>query len=149
MVLNLFLPILAGCSIVLQGVLNRNSSFHIGLVSAIFLNAIVFSVLSGILWIAFKYEYLPEFASLSAKSFTDLQWWQYLPGICGFVIVLCTPLAINFLGANLTFATVIITQLVFSMLWDSFSNKTVPSISNLAGVGIMIVGLIVLMSGKR
>lgn len=149
MVLNFFLPILAGCSIVLQGVLNRNSAAHIGLVSAIFLNALVFFVLSGVLWLAFKYEYLPEIASLSAKSISDLQWWQFLPGICGFVIVLCTPLAINFLGANLTFAAIITTQLFFSMLWDSLSNKTLPTMSNLTGVVVMLVGLVILISGKR
>ncbi|WP_374074675.1 DMT family transporter [Bdellovibrio bacteriovorus] len=149
MTIKFLLPILAGFSIVLQGTLNRNSASQIGLVSAIFLNAMILLVFSGALWFLMKYEMIGGGATLSAKPFAGIEWWQFLPGICGFLIVFSTPLAIESLGANLTFAAIICTQLAVSMLWDCYTQKSLPSPMSLLGVGVMFVGLVLLMVGRK
>lgn len=147
MILKLLLPVLAGVSIVLQGTLNKNSAQQIGLASAVFLNALVFLVVSAVLWLFIKYNGVNFFGA--AKSLADLKWWQYLPGILGFVIVLSTPLAIHYLGANLTFAVIICTQLAVSLLWDVAVTRTAPSITSLAGLTVMYAGLFILLRGSR
>lgn len=147
MLFKFFLPVVVGMSIVLQGTLNRSSTFHLSLASMILLNSTVFFILSAGFWLLTKVNVLSGGNLPSDPS--NLQWWQFLPGIFGFVIVLCTPLAIKHLGANITFAIVICTQLFVSMVWDAMMSKHVPSTMSLAGVFIMIVGLGVLISGKN
>lgn len=148
MIFKLILPIIAGFSIVLQGTLNRTSATQIGLVSAVFLNALVFLIFSGAFWLAIRFELVGGLSTMSAKTFMDLKWWQILPGVLGFLIVLLTPLSIEFLGANLTFAVIICTQLFVSMLWDSYMEKVSPSPLSLLGVGVMVVGLILIVAAK-
>lgn len=149
MILKLIFPILAGLCIVLQGTLNRHIATQIGLVSAVFLNACVFLLFSALLWVLVKYEVIGGIPLLTARSIDGLRWWDFLPGICGFLIVFSTPLAIGYLGANLTFAVIICTQLAVSLIWDSVANKQAPSISAVAGVVVMLVGLIILSSGRK
>ncbi|WII73298.1 DMT family transporter [Bdellovibrio sp. 22V] len=149
MVIKFFLPIVAGLSIVLQGTLNRNSATQIGLVSAILLNAGILLVLAGALWLLMKFQIISGTPALSAKPFMDLRWWQLLPGLCGFLIVFATPMAIENFGANLTFSVIICTQLLVSLFWDSYAQKTPPSWMSLVGVAVMCVGLFILMSSKK
>lgn len=149
MVFKFLFPIIAGISIVLQGTLNRNLATQIGLASAVLLNALIFLLLSGTLWLLLKFEVIGGISGLSPKSIIGLKWWDFLPGLFGFLIVFSTPLAISYLGANLTFAAIICTQLTLSLVWDSFVNKSLPTLTSVGGVAIMIVGLIVLFSGRR
>lgn len=149
MIFKFIFPILAGISIVLQGTLNRHIATQIGLVSAVFLNALIFLIFSGILWLLVRYELVGSIPFLSARSIEGLKWWDLLPGIFGFLIVFSTPLAISFLGANLTFAVIICTQLAVSVAWDSVVNKQVPPISTAVGVTVMLVGLLILSSGRE
>lgn len=149
MIFKFIFPVLAGVSIVLQGTLNRQIAGQIGLVSAVFLNALVFLVFSGILWLLVRYELISGIPILSAKPLMGLSWWDVLPGLFGFLIVFSTPLAISFLGANLTFAMIICTQLAVSILWDSISNRQAPSVSTLVGVGVMLIGLAILSLGRK
>ncbi|HEY8272496.1 MAG TPA: DMT family transporter [Pseudobdellovibrionaceae bacterium] len=144
-----FLPIIAGISIVLQGTLNRNSTTYMGLTSAVLLNAIVFLFFSIGAWVLFKLNLIGGSANSSVNPLVHFQWWYILPGIFGCLIVFSTPLAIKFLGANSAFAIIICTQLVVSMLWDFTFEKTTPTAMSLTGVVIMIVGLFVLMAGKK
>lgn len=149
MILKFFLPIIVGVSIVLQGTLNRNSATHIGLASAVFLNAVVFLFFSAGFWALIKFNIISGNAIASINPFTDFHWWQILPGCFGFLIVFLVPLAIEYLGANLTFAAIICTQLLVSMIWDFWAHKTTPTLMSLVGVAIMIAGLAVLMLGKK
>ena len=149
MILKLLLPVLAGVSIVLQGTLNKNSAQSLGLASAVLLNALVLVVVSFLFWSVFRaLESSPPSTFLLAKPFVNLSWWQFLPGILGFFIVLTTPLSIRYLGATLTFAIIICTQLAISMFWDSIVAKTLPTLMSVAGLVLMYVGLFVLIRGK-
>ncbi len=149
MIFKFIFPILAGLSIVFQGTLNRHIATQVGLVSAVFLNALVFLIFSGILWTLVRYGVLSGVPILSAKPFTGLELLDLIPGIFGFLIVFCTPMAISYLGAPVTFATIICTQLLGSMAIEYYTTKQVPNMSSLLGVIVMLVGLFLLMNGKK
>lgn len=149
MIFKFIFPILAGLSIVFQGTLNRHIATQVGLVSAVFLNALVFLIFSGILWTLVRYGVLSGVPILSAKPFTGLGLIDLIPGIFGFLIVFCTPMAISYLGAPVTFATIICTQLLASMAIEYYTTKQVPNMSSLLGVIVMLLGLFLLMNGKK
>ncbi|MGZ3744351.1 MAG: DMT family transporter [Pseudobdellovibrionaceae bacterium] len=144
-----FLPMIAGFSIVLQGALNRNSTTHMGLISVALLNAIIFLFFSLGIWLLIKLNIIMGSENAAVNPFTHLQWWQILPGILGYLIVCATPLAIEYLGANSTFAIIICTQLLVSLAWDAIYEKTAPTIMSIIGILIMMGGLAVLLSGKK
>lgn len=149
MTLKLLLPLLAGLSIVIQGTLNKTSANQLGIATALLLNSLILLIIAIGFWLLMKYSVLSGWGNTASLSFSELKWWQYLPGILGFVIILTTPLAIQHLGANLTFALIICTQLIISLLWDSLAQKSWPSFSSWMGIAIMMVGVLVLLSGKR
>lgn len=149
MIFKFLLPVAVGMSIVLQGGLNRNSTSHMSLAFVVFINAIVFLTFSAGYWALTKFSVVSGNVSSSAGPFSNFQWWQILPGLFGFLIVFCTPLAIEHLGANSTFAVIICTQLLVSMIWDSLTQKTAPTMMSLIGVSIMMAGLAVLILGKK
>ncbi|MCC7402774.1 MAG: DMT family transporter [Bdellovibrionales bacterium] len=143
--LYLVIPIVAGICIVLQGGLNRLSAGQFGLLSAVLVNALVFVVFSLGLWIGARNGWLPVPESLGANSIRDLRWWQYLPGLFGFLIVLLIPLSIGHLGAGLTFSLVIATQLVASFAWDSYRHQLWPPLAAWVGLGLILAGSIILI----
>lgn len=149
MTLKLLLPLLAGISIVIQGTLNKTSANQLGIASALLLNSLVLLAISIGFWLLMKYSVLSGWGGMTSLSFSDLKWWQYLPGILGFVIILSTPLAIQHLGANLTFALIICTQLIISLLWDSLEQRAWPNLVSWVGVGVMAAGVLILLMGKR
>lgn len=143
--LYLVIPIVAGICIVLQGGLNRLSAGQFGLLSAVLVNALVFVVFSLGLWVGARNGWLPVPESLGANSIRDLRWWQYLPGLFGFLIVLLIPLSIGHLGAGLTFSLVIATQLVASFAWDSYRHQLWPPLAAWVGLGLILAGSIILI----
>lgn len=149
MTFKFLLPVVVGMSIVLQGALNRNSLTYMSLASVVFLNAIIFLFFSAAFWILTKFNVFSGYPNTSMSLFANFHWWQVLPGCFGFLIVLSTPLAIKYLGANLAFAVIICTQLIVSMTWDSLTQKIVPTVTSLMGISIMIAGLAVLILGRK
>ncbi len=149
MTLKLLLPLLAGISIVIQGTLNKTSANQLGIASALLLNSLILLVIAIGFWLLMKYSVLSGFGETSSLHFSDLKWWQYLPGILGFVIILSTPLAIQHLGANLTFALIICTQLIISLLWDSLAQKAWPNLISWLGIAVMVSGVLILLAGKK
>lgn len=143
------IPILAGFSIVFQATLNRSSASQIGLVTAIFVNAAVFMIVATVYWLAMRAQWINGSEVLSAHKINQLQWWQIIPGILGFFIVICTPLSIQYFGAASTFSIIVCTQMVLSLIWDSFQTKTVPSALSLLAIGFIIVGVFILLKFKK
>ena len=143
------IPILAGFSIVFQATLNRNSASQFGLVSAIFVNAVVFMILATIYWFAIRLQWINGSEILSAQKIDNLQWWQIIPGILGFLIVICTPMSIQFFGAAATFSIIVCTQMVLSLIWDSVQTKTVPSPISILAMSLIIIGVFILLKFKK
>ena len=139
------MPIVTGFSIVLQGGLNRASASHIGLLSAVLLNAVIFVMFAGLLWFLARMGVLPLVGEMGAGSFKGLSLWQIWPGIFGFLIVLLTPWAIMHLGAGLTFALIIATQLLVSLAWDCLQNQAWPPISSWVGIALVLAGAVILL----
>ncbi|MDG0815536.1 DMT family transporter [Bdellovibrio svalbardensis] len=114
----LILPVLTGITIVSQAMLNRAASATLGLTSTVFINGIVFFAACTLFWLLVKAGLIPLSGSLGAQPLENLGWKNIIPGLCGVVIVVATPLALMHLGAALTFSIVIATQLILGMLID-------------------------------
>lgn len=149
MILKFLFPVLAGLSIVLQGTLNRQVSTQIGLASTVFVNGLVFLFFTGGLWFLIRYGFISGGSLFVAKPIETLGWLEILPGIFGCFIVYMTPLAITHLGPNLTFSIIICTQLAVSVVWESIEQKSVPNVATFAGVAVMLLGVFLLLNGRK
>jgi transporter family-2 protein len=114
-------PVIVGLAVVLQGGFNRQVSQQWGLATTVFVNGIVFLLVSLILWGAMKLrpgvlprEFLPPEAGGPVAV-----WRVILPGVFGVVIVTGLPWAIARMGALGAILVLLVTQLVVSMLWDA------------------------------
>lgn len=149
MILKFIFPVLAGLSIVLQGTLNRQVSAQIGLASTVFINGLVFLFFTGAIWFLIRYGFISGGSLFVAKPIETLGWLEILPGIFGCFIVYMTPLSITYLGPNLTFSIIICTQLAVSVLWESIEQKSVPNLATFAGVVVMLLGVFILLNGRK
>lgn len=130
--LAILLPLIVGFSIVLQGTLNRIYSGNIGMGSAIFMNGVVFFLASLIYW---------YFNRTVDFDWSQITFSRVPPGLFGFLIVLLTPLSIGYLGVTLTFSLIIASQLILSLMIESFQNKAWPSLTVVAGVVLLTAGV--------
>lgn len=134
-------PIIVGVCIVMQGVLNRIFSEPFGLGLAIFVNAIVFAILSfGAFWMALKFPgSVPDFAIPRLDNY-EFRLWHLIPGACGFLIVALTPWAIQQMGAAPVFILIVTTQILLSSQWDQWIEGQALSPQNWAGLALVAVG---------
>lgn len=114
-------PVIVGLAVVLQGGFNRQVSQQWGLATTVFVNGIVFLLVSLILWGAMKLrpgvlprEFLPPDVSGPVAA-----WRVILPGVFGVVIVTGLPWAIARMGALGAILVLLVTQLAVSMIWDA------------------------------
>ena len=114
-------PVIVGLAVVLQGGFNRQVSQQWGLATTVFVNGIVFLVVSLILWGAMKLRpgVLPREFLPPADGGAVAAWRVILPGVFGVVIVTGLPWAIARLGALGAILILLVTQLVVSMIWDA------------------------------
>lgn len=138
--LAILLPLIVGFSIVLQGTLNRAYSGNIGMGSAIFMNGVVFFVASMIYW---------YFNRMAGFDWGQITFWHVLPGLFGFLIVLLTPLSIGAIGGTLTFALIIASQLILSLVIETLQTKAMPSMAVIVGVVLLIVGSVVIFTADK
>lgn len=136
-----FFSILVGLFILLQSVLNKQFSAVYGLSFAVFVNALVFAVLSFLVFILAQKNPLsfPEFLPPRLSHF-EFKMWHLIPGICGFGIVLLTPWSIQHLGAAPVFILIISSQLILGSLWDYFVNNVYLSPIKLLGLLFVMIG---------
>ncbi len=120
-------PIILGAAVVIQGILNLKIGKAIGLLTAVLVNALVFFVLSGILFLLsylrpqfFPLILRPPSSPLKGLLMTgEPSAWMYgIPGFCGFLLVLGVPFAIHSLGPSRTFVILISAQIAFSVIFE-------------------------------
>ncbi|MFZ3231544.1 MAG: DMT family transporter [Pseudobdellovibrio sp.] len=140
MTLYLFLPFITGVSIIMQAGLNRQTSMQIGLLSAVLLNSFIFFSMSLFIWILVRKEWIQVPAAFQIKDFSMIQPWYLIPGILGFFIVLCMPLALRSMPAALAFGVSISTQLIVSVIWDYFTMGVLPTLQKIIGILFLFVG---------
>ncbi len=137
-----FLPLIIGLSVVAQGVLNRQIADHWGLSSTVFLNAIVFLVVS-LLWIGFEKifpQMLPDYLKQPHSDLYRFKWWFVVPGICGFLIVLGIPWSVQINGPSKTFIMLIASQIILSLLYEKFLMGSPLSVMKISGAFIAMFG---------
>jgi len=142
--LHLILPIFLGLSVVTQGVLNRKIAGDWGLSSAIFLNAVVLLVISLVFISGAKWmpQIFPEFLRLQNLEMENAKWWFLIPGLCGFFIVLGVPWSLQNNGPSKTFILLIVSQVVFSLLFEKFVFESSVSILKIVGACVAVLGAI-------
>ncbi len=130
-----------GAAVVLQNTLNRETAYSWGLTKAVTLNAIIFVVLAGALWLWANFfpDSLPEIYRL--KSATSLpSKWFFLPGIFGFLLVTLSPYCISQIGAAAFFLFLVCSQMIVSFLWDSFAQSIPISGLRVTGIFFALIG---------
>lgn len=129
-----FLPALLGVVVVFQAGLNRKISAQWGLASAVFLNALVFTIIAGVVWL-----------KQNGKDQIDLKnisWWYVIPGIFGYMLVVGGPWAISRWGAVHTFILIISAQLLTSLIWDTQIEGLSVSPLRIAGIALAWIGAV-------
>ncbi len=148
----LILPVILALSVVLQGMLNKKIAAEQSLVFAVFLNATVFLIVSGVLFfISKKYsESMPSFLKMPIDSkniFSSDNLWYLIPGLCGFVLVLGIPWALQNLGSAKTFIILIVSQIILSLLAEKFVFNNDLSILKITGALVALVGAVMVGIG--
>lgn len=141
-IIGMFYAIFAGNIIAMQNVFSTRISEKIGLwettVIVHLVGLIVALVLASI------------FGSGSYKSLEGVNKLYLLAGGLGVIIIFSVPMAIGALGASFAIALMVISQLTFSTVIDTFglfgSDKIPFDTTKLMGIIIMIVGVIVFKS---
>lgn len=141
-------PVILGVAVVLQGILNRKIGSTIGLSTAVLINALVFVVLSGALFglSYLKPQIFPEFLRLPPSPLKSALadggaplWLYWIPGFCGFLLVLGVPFAIHAIGPSKTFVVLVSAQIAFSVLLElAVQSQLNPW--KLLGAGLAMVG---------
>lgn len=145
----IFFSVILGAVAVLQGGLNRQLMSKWGLANAILINNAVVLLLSALFWIV-----LLKFANVSNELSPKIsgfkwQWWVLFPGICGFLFVAGLPITIAKIGALRVFLSVVVGQMIFSLIWDNLVEGLSSDPRRLIGAGLAIAGLVVASaSGK-
>jgi uncharacterized membrane protein YdcZ (DUF606 family) len=136
----LLIPLILGLTVVLQGTLNKKIGESIGLVSAVFINAAIFFILSGILYVVSRWNpsLLPDFLRPKG-SLTIEKSWYLVPGICGFVLVTGLPIAIRQLGPAKSFILLISSQILVSLIFDHILGNNTTGLK-VAGALLILIG---------
>lgn len=135
------IPVVLGFAVVIQGLLNRWIGVQFGLATAVLINAAVFFVLSLCFYAMAHYtpNLVPEFLQVKSSS-EPFKISFLIPGICGFLLVLGLPWALQNIGTAGTFLTLIATQIFVSFLMDLFYFEMPFSIVKAIGAGLIFVG---------
>lgn len=123
--LTYLIPIAIGIAGILQGGVNRNMSNDIGLAHSILIGniIIVFYSLALYIWVQKSPESFPSFIRVK-ESLMSFKWWYVFPSIFGFIIVAGIPYGIYKLGAVKVTVVIVAAQMLSSILWDIFIEKS-------------------------
>jgi uncharacterized membrane protein YdcZ (DUF606 family) len=126
------LPFAVGICGVLQGALNRRMAADWGLGWVVMWNTLIVLVLTSVVIALGLYP--------GKIQLGQLKWWHFLPGLFGFVIVLCIPLSISRIGALSSFLIIISSQILVSGAWDKFVQGVDLSWTRILGASLALAG---------
>ena len=136
------LPLVLGLFSVSQAGLNEKLMTKMGVNSTVILNSLLVlstAALIGIL--AAYFEFVPREFQLQL-SVGSWRLWYLVPGILGFCLVAGLPTAFSHLGAERAIVLLIVSQIVFGLLWDYFTDHTIPSGKQLFGAVLAVTAAI-------
>jgi transporter family-2 protein len=138
----LWLAVLLGISVCVQGVANGRLSGRIGLPMALAINAgLVFVATLVWLWLAPT----PERTERAAAP-----WYLYVGGVCGLAILVCAALAYPRLGAATTTSVAVASQVLTALALDHFGAAGQPpqlGLARVAGVVLVAIGVALVLGG--
>jgi transporter family-2 protein len=139
------IPIAIGFASIFQGGVNRNMSNDIGLAHSILIGNIIIVAYSLTLyfWVQKSPETFPEFMRVKASIMT-FKWWYIFPSICGFIIVAGIPYGIFKLGAVKVTVIIVAAQMLASILWDTFIEKSPVNLYK--SLGLFFAGISVALT---
>lgn len=142
------LPLLLGTAVVIQGTLNFHLSSAWGLPTVVLVNGTVFFLACVFLYFLARHQpqLLPHFFQI--KNVAAIPWYFWIPGLCGFSLVLGVPMAIQNLGATPTFVLIVSAQVLCSFFIDWIHLKQPLSLVRLSGALLVLAG-VVLVSFKK
>jgi len=137
-----FLPIIAGLSIVVQNGLSSLALRQFRLGSVVFVNGAVCTLCAVI-------------AAIVSQGRLEIRWQEIrsptlpivISGLCGFLILWLAPLSFKNIGAKKTLSILIAVQLVGATLWDFGIKKEALSLRQLVGVGVTLLGAFIVVTG--
>jgi len=126
------LPVAVGVCGVLQAGLNRRIAEEWGLAWVVMWNTLIVLVLTAI---------VIGLGLFPGKiNFSTMKWWHMLPGLFGFVIVLCIPVSISKIGALNSFLVLISVQILVSGAWDKIVEGAELSWTRVLGASLALAG---------
>ena len=134
------LPFLLGSLVVFQPLLNRVILEQRGLPFAAWLNSVVLISLatSALLFCYLAGDRMPPY--LRPRLTGEWHSWFLLPGLMGFTLVFCVPLAIRSFGAFPTIVAVLCGQVLTSFAYDLWSSGRPITSWRVLGLGCVLVG---------
>ncbi len=146
--MSFLIPVILGLAVVIQGLLNRRIGLAIGLSTAVLINAIVFLTLSAaVIVISYlKPDLIPSMLRPPTTTLREASqsgpalWLYWIPGFFGFLLVLGVPYSIQNIGPSKTFITLIVAQVVFSLLAERLLFDTDLSPLKIAGALLAVTG---------
>jgi uncharacterized membrane protein YdcZ (DUF606 family) len=116
----IFFPIFLGLCSVLQNTLNRHLSTKYGLAGIVGINGLVIALcgFAVAIFARFFSDKLSFALSSAGSSGFPAEWWFFIPGIFGFLVIFGLPAGISRLGTLQVFVGFVASQTVCAMLWD-------------------------------
>lgn len=130
--------IAAGASIAVQSIINAALGRRTGNLGSALIVTIISIAFVTLLILIFPSQ--ADFHDLPRPS----EWYLYLGGILGILIVLAPILLVPRIGATTTLAAIVVGQLVTALLIDQFGLFGMPKIEITAA---RVIGLVLLLAG--
>lgn len=142
-----FLSLLLGSLGVLQNTINRKIAAGWGLPITLVVNSVVMLVVSVTVFFLMR---IPAETSLPEMlrpktSLSGFSWLNLLPGIFGFIIISCIPIAVARIGATKIFIAIIGAQIVTSILWDFWFEGISVAPTRVLGAILAFIGALLTM----
>ena len=138
----ILLPVVIGAAVVVQAGMNRQIANLWGLGGAVLLNSVVVLLLSVAVFavIRIKPDLFPQFLHWPEQP-EGFAWWRgFLPGLLGITIVLGLPWAFARLGALEVILTVMVAQVIASLVWDARIESIPAHPLRIAGALVALAG---------
>ena len=139
----MLLPPILGAAVLCQAILNRQFGESLGLATAVLINATVFFAASALLWLGTRMmpDIFPDFLKPGTATF-DANAALIVPGLCGFLLVLGAPWALQKVGPSKTFVLLVGAQIVLSVLADKWIFDLDLAWTKWAGASLVLAGAI-------
>jgi uncharacterized membrane protein YdcZ (DUF606 family) len=136
------LPVAVGVAVVVQAGINRQLAGQWGLAATATVNSVVVLLLALAVFATARLrpDAVPEIFRMPQEFAAMPAWRLFVPGALGLLVVLGLPWSFERLGALQVILTVLVAQLVASLLWDAWVEGIAAHPLRIAGAMIALGG---------